>query len=59
MRPRQVPQLDLFRPDLPKLEWRQLPAEVRGKATQLMARMLRERQPPKTDDEAAGGCGDE
>jgi hypothetical protein len=59
MRPRQVPQLDLFRPDLPKLEWRQLPAEVRGKATQLMARMLRERQPPRTDDEAAGGREDE
>lgn len=59
MRPRQVPQLDLFRPDLPKLEWRQLPAEVRGKATQLMARMLRERQLPRADDEAAGGRGDE
>jgi hypothetical protein len=58
-RPRHVPQLDLFRPDLPKLEWRQLPAEVRGKAMQLMARMLRERQPPEADDEAAGGREDE
>ena len=29
---RHVPQLDLFRPDTPKLEWRQLPAEARGKA---------------------------
>jgi hypothetical protein len=58
-RRRHVPQLDLFRPDLPKLEWRQLPAEVRGKATQLMARMLRKRQPPRTDDEAAGGREDE
>jgi hypothetical protein len=47
MRPRQVPQPDLFRPELPKLEWRQLPAEVRGKATQVIARMLRERHPPE------------
>jgi hypothetical protein len=58
-RPRRVPQLDLFRPDLPKLEWHQLPAEVRGKATQLMARMLRERQPPRADDEPAGGRDNE
>jgi hypothetical protein len=58
-RPRHVPQPDLFRPDLPKLEWRQLPAEVRGKATQLMARMLRERRRPKADDEPAGGREDE
>jgi hypothetical protein len=58
-RPRRVPQLDLFRPDLAKLEWHQLPAEVRGKATQLMARMLRERQPPRADDEPAGGRDNE
>ena len=31
-RQRHVPQLDLFRPDLAKVEWHQLPAEVRGKA---------------------------
>jgi hypothetical protein len=54
-----VPQLDLFRPTLPSPEWRQLPAEVRGKATQLMARMLRERQPPRAEDNPAGGCEDE
>jgi hypothetical protein len=42
--PRHARQLELFRPDSPKLEWRQLPAEVRGKATRLMARMLQERQ---------------
>jgi hypothetical protein len=53
-RPRHVAQLDLFRPDLLKLEWRQLPAEVRRKATQLMARMLRETQPPKADEPARG-----
>ena len=33
---RHVPQLDLFRPATPTLEWRQLPAEVRGKAARLM-----------------------
>src|SRR6516165_2645006 len=32
-------QPDLFRPDTPKLEWRQLPTEARGKATRLMARL--------------------
>jgi hypothetical protein len=58
-RPRHVPQLDLFRPVLPKLEWRQLPTEVRGKATHLMARLLRQRQPPRADDEPAGGRDDE
>jgi hypothetical protein len=39
-RPRHARQLELFRADSPKLEWRQLPAEVRGKTTRLMARML-------------------
>jgi hypothetical protein len=58
-RPRHVPQLDLFRPALPKLEWRQLPAEVRGKATHLKARLLRQRQRPRADDEPAGGRDDE
>ena len=54
-RQRHVPQLDLFRPDLSKVEWRQLPAEVRGKARQLMARMLRERKAPRAGDASAGG----
>jgi len=52
---RHVPRLDLFRPTTPTLEWRQLPAEVRGKA----ARMLRERQHPRANDEPAGGRDDE
>jgi hypothetical protein len=56
---RHVPQLDLFRRATPPLEWRQLPAEVRGKAARLMARMLRERQHPRADDEPAGGRDDE
>ena len=54
-----VPQLDLLRPATPTLEWRQLPVEVRGKAARLMARMLRERQHPRADDEPAGGRDDE
>jgi hypothetical protein len=58
-RPRHTRQLELFRPDTPKLEWRQLPAQVRGKATHLLARMLRERQHARADDEPAGGCDDE
>src|SRR5262249_20424541 len=33
----------LFRPIPPALEWRQQPSDVRRKATELMARMLRER----------------
>ena len=56
---RHVPQFDLFRPDTPKLEWRQLPADARGKAMRLMARMLRERQRVRPDDEPAGGHDDE
>jgi hypothetical protein len=56
---RHVPQLDLFRPATPTPEWRQLPAEVRGKAARLMARMLREQQHPRADDEPAGGSDDE
>jgi hypothetical protein len=40
----QVPQLDLFRPDVAQVEWRQL-----------MARMLRERRAPGADVEPAGG----
>ncbi len=56
---RHVPQLDLFRPDTPTLEWNQLPAEVRGKASRLMARMLRAQQRPRAHDEAAGGRDDE
>ena len=56
---RHVPQLDLFRPTTPTLEWRQLPAEVCGKAARLKARMLRERQHPRANDEPAGGRDDE
>jgi hypothetical protein len=56
---RHVPQLDLFRRATPTLEWRQLSAEVRRKAARLMARMLRERRHPRTDDEPAGGRDDE
>jgi hypothetical protein len=58
-RPRHTRQLELFRPDTVKLEWCQLPAEARGKATRLMARMLRERQHLRTDEELAGGHDDE
>jgi hypothetical protein len=53
-RPRHTRQLELFRADSPKLEWRQLPAEVRGKATRLMARMLQERQKLRARDQATG-----
>jgi hypothetical protein len=58
-RPRHARQLELFRADSPKLEWRQLPAEVRGKATRLMARMLQERQNLLARDRATGGHDDE
>jgi hypothetical protein len=51
----QVPQLNLFQSDLAQVEWRQLPSEVRGKARELMARMLRERRAPGADVEPAGG----
>jgi hypothetical protein len=57
--PRHVLQLDLFRQDTPKLEWCQLPTEARGKATRLMARMLRERQRVRPNDEPVGGHDDE
>lgn len=57
--PRHARQLELFRADSPKLEWRQLPAEVRGKATRLMARMLQERQNLLARDRATGGHDDE
>ena len=58
-RPCHTQQLELFRPDSPKLEWRQLPAEVRGKAMRLMARMLHERQHVRPDEEPAGEHDDE
>jgi hypothetical protein len=51
----QVPQLDLFRSELAQVEWRQLPLEVRGKARELMARMLRESRAPGAEIEPAGG----
>jgi len=54
-----VPQLDLFRPEAPNLEWSQLPVDVRGKAMRLMARMLRERQHLRADEATAGGHDDE
>jgi hypothetical protein len=57
--PRHHLQPDLFRPGSPKLEWRQLPTEARGKATRLMARMLQERQYVRPDEEPAGGHDDE
>ena len=43
-RHRLVLQPDLFRPSPPTVQWRQLPADVRRKATELVARMLRERR---------------
>ena len=52
-------QLELFRPDSAKLEWRQLPAEVRGKTTRLMARMLHELQNLMARDRTTGGDDDE
>jgi hypothetical protein len=58
-RPRHARQLELFRAHRPKLEWHQLPAEVRGKATRLMARMLQERQNLLARDQATGGHDDE
>jgi hypothetical protein len=54
-RPRLALQSDLFRPIPPTLEWRQLPSDVRRKATELMARMLRERWHRGAAAEAAGG----
>ena len=46
-------QPDLFRPDSPKLEWRQLSTEARGKA-RLMARMVHERQRVRPDNSQRG-----
>ena len=57
--PHHLLQPDLFRPDTPKLEWRQLPTEARGKATRLMARMLHERQNLMARDRTTGGDDDE
>jgi hypothetical protein len=51
----QLPQLDLFRPELAQVEWRQLPSEARGKARELVARMLRESRAPGAEVEPAGG----
>jgi hypothetical protein len=58
-RPRLALQSDLFRPIPPTLEWRQLPSDVRRKATELMARMLRERWHRGAAEEAAGGRDNE
>ena len=58
-RPRHARQLELFRPDTPKLQWSQLPAQARGEATRLMARMLRERQNLMANEQPAGGLEDE
>jgi hypothetical protein len=58
-RPRHTRQLELFLPDGAKPEWRQLPVEVRGKATRLMARMLHERQHLMVCDRATGEREDE
>jgi len=49
-------QPDLFRPIPPTLQWRQLPADVRRKATELVARMLRERWHRGAAEEVAGGA---
>jgi hypothetical protein len=49
----------LFRPIPPALEWRQQPSDVRRKATELMARMLRERWHRGAAAEAAGGRDNE
>jgi hypothetical protein len=56
---RHARQLELFRPESPKLEWRQLPAEVRRKATCLMTRMLHEQQSLIARDRTTGGHDDE
>jgi hypothetical protein len=58
-RTRRAAQLDLFRSLRPTPDWRGLPAEVREKATDLLARLLRERQPPSRSDRAVGGRDDE
>jgi len=58
-RPRHTRQLELFLPEGAKPEWRQLPAEARGKATRLMARMLHERHNLMASDQATGGPEDE
>ena len=58
-RSRHLLQPDLFRAGPPQLEWRQLPAEVRGKVTRLMARMLCEYLHVRPDEEPAGGHDDE
>ncbi len=58
-RHRLAPQPDLFRPMPPPLEWRQLPADVRRKATELMARMLRDRWRRGAAEEATGGRDNE
>jgi len=52
-------QPDLFRPIPPTLQWRQLPADVRRKATELVARMLRERWHRGAAEEVAGGRDNE
>ena len=55
----QAKQYDLFRTGCPKPEWRELPAEVREKATRLMARLLRERYRRETGERPGGGRDDE
>ena len=58
-RPRHARQLELFRPDRPNLEWRQLPEDVRRTVARLMARILWERQQLRAGDQTAGGRDDE
>jgi hypothetical protein len=54
-----VPQLDLFRPANPNLDWRQLPADTRERALRLMMQLLRERRNRRVHPLAAGGRNDE
>jgi hypothetical protein len=58
-RPCHARQLELFRPETPNLEWRQLPEDVRGTVARLMARMLWKRQQLGAGNQTAGGQDDE
>ena len=58
-RARHTVQLDLLHPICLTPDWRRLPAEVREKAMHLMARLLRERQPPSQSDRVVGGRDNE
>jgi hypothetical protein len=54
-----VPQLDLFRPASPNLEWWQLPAETRERVLLLITQLLRERRDGRVHKLAVGGRNDE